>query len=904
MLQTELVWWLFSLASLLRWRDVQASTVLDIELVKRVDAPLFDQGTFLLVQNYTLMDEQPVCISTRGNMRAFDGNIAIQIEPVGPQSLSDAGEVAWCASMREIAQTPWVIYSEKMWYPGLPEFVPRLQFNFTRANDEYALTREVVIRSADTWGRMVAYAEDRALTNAQQTIGQPCWIRFSDQTAQNYSLNLCSLGDDKEGYPACSYANTPVRHQQVRFSVQGHVEALPQALAVYRKVLNELFFAERLSVTYPPLNARVRGGDDVIITTMSTLDKHNRAVLNAPVLSSLTMVNVEFAPVIEIRTDLAMNSVHTYTLPKDFLPLLNDHRWTDNPFDCSYQAMLREYANNHLQNQWNLCGLDKLAEMLSRLSYLAQCGLDTEWSRRLSIELYIDRQGVWLGDTFLNRLPAREYTFYQLRYRVQSVPSLVRVTPLRIYSPVIISRGRFLLDLFVPQYEFYFAYNGTLSGLIFTGLNENLVTVSSFPRGNNAEQKHHKVHIRGVFFSLGGDVRVNYELCGLKKSFVIQLPHTMIYSTILVLPLICKVLWCLLHSGQIARGYRKNFNSFTLSVLLHGLTHFARKAPTATPALCIGTRLHRLVQYEVGLLSQILPYLSLRESFQLLESLQGLNQKIHKQFYGRILTLYYQSLFFDFDRARAISVLDVANILRDATGLHHKFLLNVITSENASFVYTLPRQKSFVEVHFKQLLRRTENYITPVAVLVFSLYVSYPFFYPFQSQLAGGGCAQKKLSDCTFGYMNQPGWVVLNVILLQCLAGGCYLRSYLVSILHWEHDQLSELPDPVYAPRPLTQAQSRCRSRFFNQPELERIKLHMRSCFSTTNKDVFDQIRSVDSSQLLRRVEPEQVDASEPIVQRSSDLQSLWLSGESSLGLDDMEQGLSTPLLSRSVSLL
>ena len=898
MLQTELVWWLFSLASLLRWRDVQASIVSDIELASRVDAPLFDQGTFLLVQNYTLLDEQPVCISTRGNMRAFDGNIAIQIEPVGPQLLGDAGEVAWCASMRDIAQTSWVIYSEKMMYPGLPEFVPRLQFNFTRANHEYALTREVVIRTADTWGRMVAYAEDRVLTDAQQIIGQPCWIRFSDQAAQNYSLNLCSLGDDKAGYPACSYANTPVRHQQVRFSVQGHVEAQPQALAVSRKVLNKPFFAERLSVTYPPLNARVKGGDDPIIISMTTLDKHNRAVFNTPVLSSLTMVNVEFAPVIEIAAELAMNSVHTYTLPKDFLPLLNDQRWTNNPFDCSYKAILREYANNHLQNHWNLCGLDKLAVMLSRQSYLAQCGLDTEWSRRLSIELHIDRQGMWYGDTFLNRLPAREYTFYQLRYRVRSVPSLVRLTPLRIYSPVIMPSDRLLLDLFVPQYEFSFAYNGTLSRLSFTGLNENLVTVSSSPQGKNAEQKHHKVHIRGAFFSLGGDVHVNCELCGLKQTFVIQLPHTMIYSTILVLPLICTVLWCLLHSGQIARGYRNNSNRFTLSVLLNGLNHFARKAPAVTPTLCTDTHLHQLVQHEMGLLSHVLPFLTLRESVQLLESLQGSNHKIHKQFYGQILTLYYQSLFFDFDRAKSISVLDVANVLRDATGLHQELLLNVITSENASFVYSLRRQKSFVEVHFKRLLRRVESCITPVAVLVFSLYVSYPLFYPFQSR---GGCAQKKLSDCAFGYMNQPSWVVLVVILLQALVWGCYLQSYLVSITHWEHDQLSELPDSVYAPRPLTRVQSQCRSRFFNQPELERIKLHMRSCFSTTNKDVFDQIQSVNASQLLKRVEPEQVDEPEPSAQRSSDVQSVWLSGESSLRLDDMEQGLSTPLLSRSV---
>ena len=149
--------------------------------------------------------------------------------------------------------------------------------------------------------------------------------------------------------------------------------------------------------------------------------------------------------------------------------------------------------------------------------------------------------------------------------------------------------------------------------------------------------------------------------------------------------------------------------------------------------------------------------------------------------------------------------------------------------------------------------------------------------------------------------MNQPSWVVLVVILLQALVWGCYLQSYLVSITHWEHDQLSELPDSVYAPRPLTRVQSQCRSRFFNQPELERIKLHMRSCFSTTNKDVFDQIQSVNASQLLKRVEPEQVDEPEPSAQRSSDVQSVWLSGESSLRLDDMEQGLSTPLLSRSV---
>ena len=251
--------------------DSLANSTQPVVFFKTINAPLFDEGTFFLIQSYALQDNHTVCLSTNSVIPKFDW-CGVAIEPQNVSRALCGDEFRWCDSIARMAQTPWVIYNGC----GSSIVSSAVTLRFNLSNQTREITAKFLISTYSSWGRpyMLWDAKPSKPYDPPPSI-RYYWVRMRNRVNANVSVSVKFRDSVFIGPP---YQNNNMRYESVSVSAQYGLDHSRSSLPVVKYSDSQSEFNLQLAVILPPFDSRYGFQNERLSLSFTGLDAYQRVL--------------------------------------------------------------------------------------------------------------------------------------------------------------------------------------------------------------------------------------------------------------------------------------------------------------------------------------------------------------------------------------------------------------------------------------------------------------------------------------------------------------------------------------------------------------------------------------------------------------------------------------------------
>jgi hypothetical protein len=859
--------------------DSLVNSAQSVVFFKTINAPLFDEGTFFLIQSYALQGNHTVCLNTSSVIKKLDW-CGVGIEPQNVSWALRGDEFRWCDSIARMARTPWVIYNGC----GSSKMNSAVTLRFNLSNQTREITAKFLISTYSSWGRpyMLWDAKPSKPYDPPPSI-RYYWVRLRNRVNANVSMSV-KFRDSVVIGP--SYQNNNMRYESVSVSARYGLDHSKSSLPVVKYSDSQSEFNLQLAVTLPPFDSRHSFQNERLSLSFTGLDAYRRVLRTDEDALVFSIMTLDYVTPKKYEEEFTARTKQRYKgFPEAFLQAVSGSNLVPITLAGGRNAIvIKEYVSKKLSRTYRFRDSSRAYFFFKRSHFSVFCQDDSvpgyEVERSLSVTLDLSPRSYILTRRIINRLPQEEYIFWSTRYRVkENRHALVSRTPLRNDAD---RRHPFL-----PIFSLTLSFSSYPNDIRLAGGAEHRLRVHEGALDGLAQNI--RIQLIGSWFSFSQPVTIEYQLCGQWYAQQVVLPETMLYSFMPVVFFLMAVYSTLLHEKLLLMNHiflgRMPASSALFSAFIYKKTLPGESVKLAL--VDAKTQLHQLLEVEVGLFFKVIEFLSPTDVIATLNVISVRPRLCNVFVFNQCLVAYFKS-YLSLDSKNPHFTLNELIVLIEAANPRARGVLFSVLLDKGS-CFAVVRSNGLIISN--ELITRLFNITRVLNVLFLMLGIS--FFTPSTPSWLGFERDSKQadrhyLSPLMAGpyvfiLMAFPMFfVMITVSAIPCLRHRAYRSRWCEGA-------------PPHAPRPITLRQSRSTA-FYADKALTSQLIALLVNMDPHRRTMFKSIRDVQGLGFFTR----QYNRSQPPshAHRTIDIGNSPSSGNDS----DLDLSLETPLLQGSMS--